>query len=314
MLMGWGGAMRRFAVMTFTLVMTGCASVGSNPEYAALLAIETPSAGADLLTTELEAARSMGNAYRSAATSLTREDGYAGGLTLGASLYGAAVTGFNPAPKNLLGALFGAGVAQGWRVSLKPAERAKVYVRGYQAMHCLNTSGGVLLDRQDTTRLDQLRRDIAGLLNLAETARQQALASDGEAVATSLAAQMERLRALDQALRTEIGAAQDAPYRVSKVRRQIESTVEALLAANAPDYAGALALMAASTKPPTPTPPEGAQEAFIEQASPYRSTRAGTPADHVAALAFDLQTLEAVIPTRAADAYARMGECVAIAG
>lgn len=307
--------MRRFAGMALALGLTGCVSVETNPEYADLLAIGAPSAGADLLTAELAAVTGMGNAYKTAAKSLTDENAVAGGLTLGAGLYGAAVTGFNPAPKNLLGALFSSSVAQGWRVSLKPAERAKIYVHGYQAMRCLSTNGGVLLTHQNTERLQQLRQDIAGLLDLAETARQKALASKGQAAAaTSLAAQMERLRVLDQALRTEIGAAQDAPYRVSKVRRQIESTVEARLAANAPDYAGALALMAASTKPPTPTPPEGAQKAFIEGASPYRSTRAGTPADHVAALAFDLQTLEAVIPTRAADAYSRMGECVAIAG
>ncbi|MBU2134616.1 MAG: hypothetical protein KKA45_00270 [Alphaproteobacteria bacterium] len=309
--------MRRLAGMGLALALSGCASVGSNPEYAALLDIEAPSTAADLLTAELDAARSMGNAYRSAAASLTREDGYAGGLTLGASLYGAAVTGFNPAPKNLLGALFGAGAAQGWRVSLKPAERAKIYVHGYQAMRCLTTSGGVLLAHQETARLEGLRRDIAMLLNLAESARQQALASDGEADAanaTTLDAQMDRLRALDQALRTEIGATQDAAYRVSKVRRQIESTVEARLAANAPDYAGALALIQASTKPPTPTPPEDGQERFAEGTSPYRATGARTLADLVAALAFDLQTLEAAIPTRAADAYARMGECVAIAG
>lgn len=323
--------------MALASLLAGCASVGANPEYSKMYGSGMPelvkptsaTTPGDLLLDELEAAVDMANVYRKVAHELGNEDLAAGGLTLGAGFYGAAVTAFNPAPKNLLASILSAGTAQAWRTSLKPAERAKVYIQGYRSMACLVGSGGVLLNSDKSTEAQAFLALTREVLQIAELRRRTELSTPAATGASAadialkttqleqLGAYIDELSAIEGAQKLEVGSYVDAPYRVGKVRRQIEDNVEKRLAGVAPDYAGALALLkeSATTSSGSGGSPEAA-EGFVAETDKLRPKLAtpslpatATLADLLRALKDDIRVLKGA-PTQAADTYQRIGECV----
>ncbi len=259
---------------------------------------------------ELQRVTTLGNAYRGLATDLGNEDRVSGGFTLLSAFYGAGASAFRPVVKNLQAAILAQGVANAWRTSLKPSERAKVFVQGYRALDCVHTAGAALLDDESNGAPIHLRAELDELRSLALDAR-ETLAADAKADKALLArveGQITKLADLDKALRLEEAALVDGPYRIARVRQQIEDTVDKRLSAAAPDYAGALKLIGETAKPAVPGPGRGAADPSLLAAG------SDDPAAAVAEIATRLPILEGRIPGRAAAAYGRMGECITSLG
>jgi hypothetical protein len=162
-----------------------------------------------------------------------------------------------------------------------------------------------LLEDSGAARLPLLRQELDELWDEAQDVYVKALADGAaKAVVDRLAAQMARLVELDRALRLEEAAIVDAPYRIDRVRGQIEDTIEKRLAAAAPDYAGALQLLRESP-PPAASGGAGAPTTGMVSAA----AESLTPEQMISRLETTLPMLQARVPTRAADVYRRMGEC-----
>lgn len=288
------------------LLLAGCTSLQSNPEFSSLTIVDIPNPipqTSDRLGYELYSAGKMANGYLEAAKSLAKEDQLAGASVLGAGVYGAAVTAFNPVPKNLMAAFMGQGLFGAWRTSLKPAERAKIYVQGYRALDCVRSAGSGLLAadyRNDTAQI--LRQKVVDAITMAATAMEEL--PKGQ-IKDDYQAQLDQLVEIDKALGIELAARSDAPFRFNQVRRLIESTVEKRLASAAPDYAGALKLIGDTAKPPNPgsqpAPPpskEGLTETVI----------------NLTDLTVKVNEFKQNMPTRAVDTYNRLSDCAAQAG
>lgn len=304
------------AALTAAVGLAGCASLNEHPEYRDFTEIGKVDA-AGSIAGELKRVAGVGNAYRQAGKNLNDEASIAGAGIIGSGFYGAVVTAFNPAPKNLLAALLGAGSAQAWRTGLKPSERAKVYIKAYRGMDCLYSVGsGLEQSGADNAALAAaLRGEIDGVLAPAEQVRQRAV-EDGK-VENNEAALLARfetankaLTELDGALRVEENVLSEAPNRIGGVRRRIEDDTERVLTGLAPDYSAALKLIADSVKPASTTPP----------ATPSLATPEGAPgivrppsslAATVALLEATSSSLKRRAPTLAATAYENMTRCVA---
>jgi hypothetical protein len=299
------------AAAAAAILLGGCSSLATNPEYGTLTPIPAAPNENDktnAIALELSRVTEKGNAYRKLGEELGDEDRGAGGFTLLSGFYGAAVTAFNPAVKNLQAAILAQDVASVWRSSLKPAERAKIFVQGYRALDCVHSSGAALLVDAKVgvvpvrSELDALR-EIAGD---ALTAALQDAAAD-KALVDRLKAVIIRIEAADRRLKTEEAAVVDAPFRIARVRLQIEDTIEKRLMAMAPDYAGALKIIG-ETKAPTSA--KGVEKPADDGTRDVIASSIASWDAAVPVLETRLTALEARIPTRASDAYERMGECV----
>lgn len=305
--------MRAWCAASVSLVLAGCQSLAAHPELYHLTPIPpAPREGDPTSRTALELKRvtAMGNAYRNLAASLGGEDRASGGLILLSGFYGAATSAFRPVIKNLQAAILAQGVTSAWRTSLKPSERAKVYVQGYRALDCVHNAGAALLDDEANGAPVDVRSELDELRGLALDAR-ETLTSDPNADKALLArveVQIAKLAELDKFLRLEEAAIVDGPYRIARVRQQIEDTIDKRLMAAAPDYAGALKLIGETAKPVVPT-------ARAPAGGPPMAAAAGAdPAATIAEIAVRLPILEGRIPNRAASAYERMGACITSLG
>lgn len=304
--------MRPVIVLLATASLAGCASLSSQPEIQSLPSITLAANQETILQTELNAVRDVGNAYLQAAKDIGAEDQMSGALTLGSAFYGAAVTAFNPAPKNLKAAILLGATGQTWRSSLKPAERARVYVQGYRAMSCLAQNGSILKGAQENiddvreklkevqkakADIENARPEWAGMI-AAETIADQKAAL--VAAVGTVDAQLKDLAPLEENLRVELTVEADAPYMLNRSRSAIEAAVDRRQQALAPDYAGALKILQDTSAPkpaPQSPPPEEARLAPLK------------PKEAVALLK-KLLNRDTWPVTEAANAYKRMGECV----
>jgi len=305
-------------VLVAAAALAACTSLSDHPEFAGLTDIAIPASNAaPEIKAELVRVQALGNTYLEQGQSLETEAKYAGAGTLGFGLYGAAVAAFNPAKNNLLAALIGAATFQSWRTTLKPGERAKVYVQGYRALDCLQNVGGVLQVNagKSSAAAESLRQEISGDRTRLDEARRAADTAPNKAdLLARLAAVETSLTDLDTALRTEQDALIDAPYRIASVRRSIENAVDRRVDGLAPDYAAALKLIGDAAKPPsggggtdTKAPAAPAPDAHALVALP-------TPEQQVAALEASVVSIKSRAPTVATDAYANMGHCIEVAG
>lgn len=303
--------MRKLLGLGACLLLGACQSLAANPEFSSLTTIPEQPSGATStrIQSELARVRETGNAYLATGASFGEEDRASGGLTLFSSLYGAATSAFRPVVDNLQAAVLAQGAAAAWRSSLKPGERAKIYIHGYRAMDCVHAAGGALL--QDAAgSLAPLRAELDALRSgaLLQAAAEERKPAPDRAQLALLQAQIAKLDAIDATLRVEEGAVADAPYRIARVRREIEDAVEKRLAAVAPDYAAALSLIGETAKPATPKPAGDGQGPEVVGAS------GATLREYVADLTARVAVLERSVPRRAADAYERMGECIKAVG
>jgi len=327
--------MKPLIVTALAIALAGCETLATYPHVAnkkgltALTPVGNGSPGNDsqgAAAAELKRVVTVGGAYKALAETLSEKEEHAGGFLLASGFYSAATTAFRPAAKNLKAAILAIGVGQAWQTALKPAERAKVYVQGYRAMDCINTAGAVFVSYDPAGPIKDLRGQIRGLRTLAAAARTGAIRQQAgtptpgiQALLARLDVLLERLTAVEKALSAEEVAARDAFYRISTARAQAEDTVDKRLLEAAPDYAGALKLLSETAKP-EPAKPETGGEAEVEVAleelggpkqppTPEEALR-----DAVTVLEARLPSLEAETPTRAVDAYKRVGECAANMG
>ena len=312
--------MKRSAALALALTLGGCASLGSNPEYTSLYKAKFPDI-ADIssndspnLAAQVNHSAKVGNLYKSIAVDLADEDKLGGGLTLTSAFYGGAVTAFNPAPKNLLAALLATGTSQAWRSSLRPGERAQIYMLGYHGMSCVRDTAEPLASRTDHAKLSQLLDTTNNYLDRADAARFDALTqSNTDPVQLQkLLALIERLNKAQAAIRLEQASATEAPYRVAQVRRQIEKDIDRRLAAAAPDYDSAVKLLSQSATPQPGnegnTNPQIAQG--TEKTNLHDFVAAKPPLEHIVIdLERKVERLGSSIPTTSTDTYKRLGEC-----
>ncbi|MDI1288743.1 MAG: hypothetical protein PSX37_02170 [bacterium] len=306
--------MRKLAPLFMALV-GGCQSLAVHPEIDHLTPITAPTATVSRVDVELNRVLQTGNKYLDLAKGFTTEDKLSGGSLLVSGLYAAVTTAFNPAPDNLKAALLLAGASQAWRTSLRPAERAKIYVQGYRGMDCTYAAASPLALALTSTaavrdELDTFREEAASERRSAvvEATLQDAA---GKALVARLDAQIAKLADVDEKVRLEEGAAIDAPYRVARVRRQIEDTIEKRLAQVAPDYAGALKLIGETAKPAPATSQEAGKAAAPQ---PPGVTPKERLTELVERLEREVPRLAESVPTQASDAYERMADCVASLG
>ena len=296
--------------------LAGCSSLSDHPEFHGLAQIADTQIGeGGRVKTELDRVRGMGNTYLAQAKSLEQDSRFAGAGLLGFGIYSAGVVAFNPAPKNLLAGLLGTGIFQAWRTSLKPGERAKVYVRGYRALDCLQGAGTAMLNTTETSKkAAELRGDV--VRGLTAVARVRGNVTSGTPNRAELLARLavaeKALAELDVALKLEQDSVVDAPNRISAVRRQIETTVDKQLDGMAPDYAGALKLLSEAAKPPSFGAGASASADTNKGANNLVALGEGTPSleDQVSNIEKAVARIKSEAPTEASIAYASMARCV----
>ncbi len=296
-------------------VLAGCSSLSDHPEFHGLTQIADIPNGEVRVKTELDRVRGMGNTYLAQAKNLEQESRFAGAGVLGFGIYSAGVVAFNPAPKNLLAGLLGAGIFQAWRTSLKPGERAKVYVRGYRALDCLQGAGTAMLNTTETAeKAAELRGDVVrGLTAVARVRGNVTSETPNRAeLLTRLAVTEKALAELDVALKLEQDSVVDAPNRISAVRRQIETTVDKQLDGMAPDYAGALKLLSEAAKPPSSGAGASPSAGTNKGANNLVALVGATPSleDQVSDIEEEVGRIKSKAPTQASIAYASMARCV----
>lgn len=331
--------LRIIAASCASFALVGCTSLQSNPEIkflpevgvrpnvalgaSAPVGAERFLPGSFVNAGQTDAGKRVGdelqrvavgaNVYLATAKQLATEDRGANALLLGGGFYGAAVTAFNPAPKNLLAALLGSGTAQAWRGQLKPAERARVYVQGYRALDCVHSAGSALLADTDAGNATGLRNEIRKWSVVADQlARDERVKPDASQAKDSLKLLGELMVEVDRlnaTLKMEEASIVDAPYRVGRVRREVEAAVDRRLAAAAPDFAAALRLLSEAAKPSGGPPQRGGDGQKIFAATPPNDLTA-----FVGALSGRVGDWKADAPTRASDAYERMGKCIELVG
>jgi hypothetical protein len=307
--------MRPIIALLAAASLVGCASLSSQPEIQSLPSIDLAKPQETILQTELEAVRDVGNAYLKAAKDIGEEDQWSGALTLGSAFYGAAVTAFNPAPKNLKAAILLGATGQTWRSSLKPAERARVYVLGYRAMSCLAQNGSVLKEaRVNIGAVQDKLKDIRQAKVDIENARpgwdqrikdeaDPGKKADLKKAVGEVDARLKLLEPLEEALRVELTVDADAPYMLNRSRSLIETAVDRRLQALAPDYAGALKILQE-----TSTPKPATQTTSVDK------SRASLTLEAAAGKLDELLSRDTWPSMVAAEAYKRMGECVTQVG
>lgn len=302
------------------------------------------------LQTELSSAQAKATEYAGKAKRNRTRDNWSGGFLLLSGFYGAAVTAFNPAPKNLKAAILATGTGEGFR-QLKFRERAGVYAEGSRAMTCVVTSGSPMTTYQQDhlQRLVRLRRtaDAAlkkGDLALAGSAGKSAQQSAAVDKAARDAAQtdslrtrmdlllarmeiqaedaqrkvleerMETLAKLDAELAAEYGAYDGAPQRMAQVRSQVEAAIDARLAAAAPDYSAAVEAMGEIAQPKDAAPGDARtpEERFVDASKQGRTIPTITEA--LIDVNIAIRDLRAQSPTQARTAFKALGECIPKAG
>ncbi|MEW5686413.1 MAG: hypothetical protein AB1942_15965 [Pseudomonadota bacterium] len=169
-----------------------------------------------------------------------------GALMVLSGFYGAAVTAFNPAPKNLKAAILATGTFTGLNTGFKFRERSRAYRQGHRAMACIVETGAPLLSYQPTTstKVVNLRKEAADALATADLALLSATSStttpllankttesqinaliarlEGQADSAERKVLEERMKvlvALDRTLAEEQGAFEGVGARTSQVRR-----------------------------------------------------------------------------------------------
>jgi hypothetical protein len=312
--------MRKLIVPFMAIGLSGCVSLASHPEIGSMPPIaDVPQASEAGLVSELAKVKNVGNDYLKNAKSLSTEDQVSGGAEIGAGFYGAATSVFRPVVTNLQAAILGAGAVQGWRTGLKPGARAMVYAQGYRAMDCLHGAGSSLLAGGAGSAADAeaLRRDIVDDLQQAAGSRANALNPDAGLMARLDAAE-KTLRGLSATLKLEQDALADAPYRVGKVRRQIEDNVAKRLGGVAPDYEAVLKLIGETKKPPSSGAPPSTPPAPVAGGGGAPPPPPPPPPlslqDAVTLLENEVTRIRSAAPTRATDAYENMGHCVEVTG
>ncbi|RAK69096.1 hypothetical protein [Phenylobacterium kunshanense] len=309
--------------------MSGCASLQANPEFEKLPVLAVPTSGDGTtarLGSELEATAALGNVYRGQAKWFGREDRGSGGMVLLSGLYGAAVTAFNPAPKNLKAAILATGAGEAWHTSLKPAERARIYAGGHRAMECAVGAGASLQNYEANQYpvVQGLRTDAGVTLERARTVLAANPNGDKDQ-RTLLRERIDTLAKLDLKLREEQGAFEDSPLRVSNVRRQVQDAVQARLQGAAPDYAGALKAIGETAKPtgePAPAADGGGRapasankmQLFLDEAASRKAKPLPGLSGAIAEVTETIGTVEAQRPTQAMRAHEALGACIPKAG
>ena len=297
--------------------LAGCSSLSDHPEFHGLTQIAViPNGEVARVKTELDRVREMGNTYLAQAKNLEQESRFAGAGLLGFGIYSAGVVAFNPAPKNLLAGLLGTGIFQAWRTSLRPGERAKVYVHGYRALDCLQGAGTAMLNTKETAeKAARLRGDVGSELATAAGVRGDVTSKtpNRAELLARLAVAEKTLTELDVALKLEQDSVVDAPNRISAVRLQIESTIDKQLDGLAPDYAGALKLLSEAAKPPS----SGAGSAAGADKNVDPKLKAMTELKlkltlekRVSNIEEEVARIKREAPTLASSAYASMARCV----
>lgn len=310
-------------------------------------------AGAADLQGELDLSQQKAAAYAAKAKENRRYDGWSGGFLLLSGFYGAAVTAFNPAPKNLKAAILATGTGEGFR-QLRFRERAGVYAEGNRAMTCVVTSGSPMTtyEQDHLGRLLRLRATAVaalkyGDLALAGSAEQSAQKSAAAEKAVRDAARkdslrtridllltrtevqaedsqrkvleerMETLAKLDAELAAEYGAYDGAPERVAQVRSQVEAAIDARLAAAAPDYSAAVKAMGEIAKPKDDAATKNLADGKTPQQQFVEARDAGqvpTITQALIAVNIAIRDLQAQSPTQARAAFKTLGECIPKAG
>lgn len=323
---------RKAAVLGLAGVMvlgaSGCASLQANPEFEKLAELKVPSSSDGTtarLTGELDLSARLGNVYRGRARSFGREDRGSGAMVLFSGLYGAAVTAFNPAPKNLKAAILAAGAGEAWHGSLKPAERARIYAGGHRAMECTVGAGAPLqtYEAAQYPIVQGLRTEAGVALERGRTVLKNNPKGDKDK-RTLLQERIDALSKLDAKLREEQGAFEDSPLRVSNVRREIQDAVQARLQGAAPDYASALKAIGETAKPTGAPAPEADANPPAAVDLKMRSYLKGAKLREIKPLpdltgAIDeitnvIGTVEAQRPTQATRAHEALGACIPKAG
>jgi hypothetical protein len=289
---------------------------------------------------QLSLATDVGNAYLDRSAKNKNLDGLTGGLLLLSGFYGAAVTAFNPAPKNLKAAILATGTATGLNTGLKFRDRSRAYRQGHRAMACLVETGEPLLRYQPKTwnRLVDLRGEAARALKQADVAlivsaaARGALPDPGTTAETQILALVARLdgqvqdaqrktleerakvlAGLDKKLAEEEGAFVGAPARAAQVRRLIIESTDKALDAAAPDYAAAVKAMGETAEPEAAPSTGGATPESVAASADVRSAVSLVSAA-LTAVEVAIRNLEAGSPSQATKAHAAMGECIPKAG
>lgn len=266
-----------------------------------------------------------------------------GAFVLVSAFYGAAVTAFNPAPKNLKAAILAQGVSQAWNVNLKPAERARIYRKGERAMGCVIDAGEPLRSYEtEAGQLRTLRDGAAKALAMADRAlsenpemppesalmafqgdledvsradlvvgmlRAQQMARARDDKRETLQALMKTLGELDAKLAAEQAAYQNAPFLVAKARRGVEATVDDLLAGAAPDYKGAAEVITGSVAD-LAAPAEAEPAAPDAQGLvPSAEEVSVTLDDAIEAVTASIRRIQAGAPDQAVKAFKHMEGC-----
>lgn len=331
------------------LALTSAAGAAERKKWREVLEITAPtttdtSPAGKRLEAELATTAGLGNKYLDASRDNRTWDRATGGLMLLSAFYGAAVTAFNPAPKNLQAAILATGTFGGLNVGLNFRARSVAHRQGHRAMACLVQTAAPLMtyEQEYLGTIEDLRQEAADALATAdlaliEDAKTKAPAPpagkgleakvdalltrlDGKAEDEERKALEERMKVLaglDRTLGEEQGAYAGSGARVAQVRRGIQDVVDKALDSAAPDYAAAAKAMG-ETAAPEPAPsgtataggggaaPAGAKMAF----APGVGLNPPTIAQALAEVNTAIRRLEARSPSEATKAYKAMGDCI----
>lgn len=214
------------------------------------------------LCNALTAGRTTASEYLETSGDLDKEHQAATAVQFASALSLAGFTAFDAHQDNRSAALILGGAATGYQSSLHPAESARVLMRGYAALRCVDLAAQPFL--QDPGRAIERRRiRLASLLEsgargLPLQFSQSVAQSQANAVANSAplyfaAGQMlqsiiSRSRALSERLLRDAGAQQQADQRVNAAVEAIREYVRASLARRPPDFEGYARLLAEPPK------------------------------------------------------------------
>ncbi len=299
------------------------------------------------LQPHLKSSADLGNKYLDKWIDNREWDKATGGLLIAAGFYGAAVTAFNPAPKNLKAAILASGTAAGLNTGLKFRGRGAAYRQGHHAMACLVETASPLMtyDTDHLQDVKDMRQQAANALATADWALKEAGgakasgpanksvqaqldalvarldAQSADAERKTLQERMKVLADLDKALAEERGAYEGAGERAAWVRRQIQEAVDKSLDGVSPDYAAVAKAMGETAQPAAgpggePTPGESKagdankSKSLLESLKPQPPTIAQALVEVNAAI----RKLETDSPTVATKAHKAMAECIPKAG
>ncbi len=287
------------------------------------------------LQPQLKASAELGNKYLDKWIDNREWDKATGGLLIAAGFYGAAVTAFNPAPKNLKAAILASGTAAGLNTGLKFRGRGAAYRQGHHAMACLVETASPLMT-YDTDYLPQvvkLRQVAAAALaagdaQLSQYASAQASVTKGKSLQAQMNAVIARLDGrdddakrkvleermkvladLDKALAKERDAYEGAGERATSVRRQIQDAVDKRLDGAAPDYAAAAKAIGETAKPAA-----AADDQDNTKLKELKLASSADDRDPLTKVNAAIRELEADSPTVATTAHKAMAECIPKAG